>query len=64
MTTYLFLVIETKDIVCEKYYLAIDRICIYSLFIYNYSNRSNLIYTIKITIILSNTKKLKNYKKL
>ena len=34
MTTYLFLVIETKDIVCEKYYFAIDRICIYCLFIY------------------------------
>jgi len=34
MTTYLFLVIETKDIVCEKYYFAIDRISIYSLFIY------------------------------
>ena len=28
MTTYLFLVIETKDIVCERSNFAIDRICI------------------------------------
>jgi hypothetical protein len=34
MTTYLFLVVETKDIVCEKYYFAIDKICIVFLYIY------------------------------